>query len=303
MRKALVTVVLSAVALVAGTVAATAPASADEVSTPADATTTGVACIPAGEARFTKGGWSRTTPGELSTTLKGPEGAALCDEVRLNVSWYYLAPSWNGSTVFAKAQSTPQTLGAHAEDLVFAEGTLVGATKTATVGGLPVCDPYQIDLYTGQKLDTVTQAGHGGAFLAGGIVPPRYDADDPQCQEPTPSTTTEVPTTEPTTGTSTTESTTDASTTSEPSTTSTAGTTSTGETGTTTVASTTGATSVATTVAGTTSVAPTTSEAPALAFTGAAGTGTLVGLGAALLVGGVGITLLAASRRGATHRG
>jgi hypothetical protein len=301
-HKALATVVLSAAALVAGTVAATGPASADE-ATPAGGTATPTpACIEPAHARF-DGRWSASEPGHLHATLRGPAGAVLCDDVSLNASVYLVPDTWDGEGFNHTA--VPQHLvgAGHAPDLVFPKDTPVGTKLEADVTGyLPECSNYQVDLYTGDKLDEVGTKGHGGAFITGGLV--KGDLQSDECTEPTPTTTT-VPTTETSTGTSTSASTTETSTTTEPSTAhSSAVTTSTDDTGTTTVASTTGAASPSTTVAGTTTAAPTTSTAPALAFTGAAGTGSLVGLGAALLVGGLGITLLTASRRGrATHRG
>lgn len=306
MRKALVTVLLSAAALVGGTVAATAPAAANlappapldrqpaaEVETPDED------CLAADSARF-DGRWAASDSARLHATLRGPAGAALCDDVALNVSVYLVPATWDGQGFNPTA--VPQSLveAGHAPDLVFPAGTVVGTKLTADVTDfLPECSNYQVDLYTGDKLDAVGTGGHGGAFITGGLV--SGDLDAPECQESTPSTTT--------------ESTTPAETTTEPAETTTSTTesaettTSTTESAeTTTTASTTGATTdgttTATTVAATTTAVPTTSTAPALAFTGSAGTGALVGLGAALLIGGVGITLLTASRRSrASHLG
>jgi hypothetical protein len=295
-RKAFTTVLLSAAALAAGFAGAVAPAAATEPTSAPDAPPAD--CIPADDAEFTRGGWSRAEPGVLATTLKGEPGHVLCEDVSLSVSWYALAPAWNGSFDFSKADSTPQTLIAHGDDVVFEKGDPVGTERgTDVTDQLPLCDPYQIDLYTGDKIETVDAGGHSG-FLAGGIVAAAYGPDDAECQEPTPSTTepstepstpTEPGTTEPTEPTETEPTETEPSEPTEPS-----------ETDTTPATT---ATSGTTTVAGT-STAPSTSQGPELAFTGASGTGALAGLAGLLVVGGaVALILINRRRRGATHQG
>jgi hypothetical protein len=296
-RKALATVLLSATALAVGFAGAVAPAAATD-PTP-DHGSPSEDCLTPDDVDFA-GSWSRSAPGVLTATLTSDGEGALCEDVALNVSWYALAPTWNGSFSFSKADSTPQTLIAHGEDVVFEQGDEVGTKRgTDVTDELPLCLPYQIDLYTGAKIDTVGRGGHAG-FVAGGIVAAAYGEDDQECQEPTP-TPTEPSPTEPTTPTEpgTTQPTEPTET--EPSETEPSGTEPTESTE--TESATTATTPSTTQVAGT-ATAPSTSQGPALAFTGASGTGALVGVAVLLVLGGA-VALIVVNRRrlGATHQG
>ncbi|MGF1646685.1 MAG: hypothetical protein ACFCVF_07185 [Kineosporiaceae bacterium] len=289
MRKALATVLLSATALAAGFAGAIAPAAAD--STPEDSPS--AECIPADEARF-DGRWNVAGPGLLSATLRGAADSELCDDVALNASVYLVPDTWDGGGFNETA--VPQTLvpEGHAPDLVFPTGTAVGTELTADVTAfLPECANYQVDLYTGAKLDEVGPGGHGGAFITGGLV--KGDLDAPECDEPT-----ESPSTEPST-----ESSTEPTTPTEPATTEPTEPSETEPTEPTetTPATTTPTSATTTQVAGTTTVAST-SQGPELAFTGSSGTSALVGVALLLVVGGaVALVLTHRRRLGATHQG
>lgn len=288
------------------------------VIVPAAAADPGAACITATEARF-GGDWNPGEPSTLEASLKGERGAALCDDVVLNVSVYALPATWNVQGWNPTA--APQTLIFHGQDLVFPKGATAGTVLTTTVASVP-CVDFQIDLYRGAKLDRVTYPdGHGSGYLAGGLV--EVEEESPRCAPPTapPATMPPSPSTTPSMTASTTESTSASTTTSSTSSTNSASTTTTTQVSTapgtsatastsatkapaTSTTSTTAVAATATTTGPTTAVTRPTPAAAGLAFTGASdGLVRMTVAGVVLLLGGaVAMGLVATRRQRARHQ-
>ncbi len=105
--------------------------------------------------------WSQTGAVTISTVNNAP----LCADITVEFSSYSLPATYDGSGVFDDS-AVPQQLFANTE-AVLKQGTTGDQTLTVNVPN--ACTDYQLDLYYGPELTTVSYSGQGAQLIYGNI--------------------------------------------------------------------------------------------------------------------------------------